>query len=67
MREEHDEATGLRTRHCRCGFSETYERPESAEAPSAHHTCCCSAKYYLRAVKDYQSQFLKNGLPNTYF
>ena len=26
MREEHDEATGLRTRHCRCGFSETYEQ-----------------------------------------
>ena len=28
MREEHDEATrhSLRTRHCRCGFSETYEQ-----------------------------------------
>ena len=27
----------------------------------------CASKYYLRSVKDYQSQFLKNGRRNTYF
>ena len=32
MREEHDETTGLRTRHCRCGFSETYEQTRVGRA-----------------------------------
>ena len=29
--------------------------------------CRTYSTYYLRALKDYQSQFLKNGWSNTYF